>query len=152
MATAYRANAADRPAISSSEAGEHIAQTGVYDLTAALVVNDTIDMCKLPAGMVVDDLIVSTDDLDTGGSPAVVLDIGLYDDVGATSSQTAFITGTTIGQAGGVARLTNAAGRKIAPVDYDRYIRVKVTTAPATGAASGKIKVSAITRNKGFDD
>jgi len=152
MATAYRAWAADRPATSSSEAGEHIAQTGVFDLTAALVVNDTIDMCKLPAGMVIDDLIISTDDLDTGGTPAIVLDVGLYDDVGSTSSQTAFITGSTIGQASGVARLANSAGRKLAAVDYDRYIRVKVTTAPATGATSGKIKVSAITRNKGFDD
>lgn len=152
MATAYRANAADRPSISSSEAGEHIAQTGIYDLTAALVVNDTIDMCKLPAGMTIDDLIISTDDLDTGGTPAIVLDVGLYDDIGSTSSQTAFITGSTIAQVGGVARLANFAGRKITPVDYDRYIRLKVTTAPATGAVSGRIKVSAITRNKGFDD
>jgi hypothetical protein len=152
MATAYTAAAANRPAISSSEAGEHIAQTGVFDLSAAFVINDTVDMCKLPAGMVVDDLILSTDDLDSGGSPAIVVDVGLYDNVGSTSSQAAFISGSNVAQAGGVARLAVAAGRKIAPVDYDRYIRVKVTTAPATGATSGKIKVTAITRNKGFDD
>lgn len=152
MPTAYKALAANRPGITPDCAGEPANQTGVFDLTAALVVNDTIDMCKLPATLVLDDLIVSCDDLDTGGSPALVFDVGLYDSVGATSLQTAFITGATIGQAGGVARLSNASGRKIAPVDYDRYIRIKVTTAPATGATSGVIKLTAVTRNQSFDD
>lgn len=152
MATALKADAVLRPSISADCAGEQVAQTGIYDLKAALVVNDTIDLCILPAEMVLDELIISTVDLDAHATPAIVFDVGLYDAVGATSSQTAFITGSTIGQAGGIARLANFAGHQIRAVGYDRLIRLKVTTAPATGATTGRIKVNAITRNKNFDD
>ena len=156
MASALKAAAANRPGLSSSEAGEIIAQTGVYDLSAALVINDTIDMCKLPAGMVVDDMIVDCDDLDSG--TAAVFDVGIHDPDYAqaggsdTSDVDVFMSGLTIAQAGGLARMTLRTGRRLAPVNYDRYIRIKFTTAPGTSATSGKIKLTAFTRNKGFDD
>jgi hypothetical protein len=158
MASALKAAAANRPGLSSSEAGEIIAQTGVYDLAAALVINDTIDMCKLPAGMVVDDMIIDTDDLDSHATAAVVFDVGIHDPDYAqyggsdTSDVDVFMSGATTAQAGGLARMTLRTGRHLAPVDYDRYIRIKFTTAPATSATTGTIKLTAFTRNKGFDD
>ncbi len=149
---ALKAAASERQALNTCSAGEVLALAGVYSLAAALVVSDTIDMCVLPAGMVPEDLILSVDDLDSHGTPAIVLDVGIYDSVGSTTDADAFIASSTVAQAGGVARLSAVAGRKIAPVDYDRLVRITVSTAPATGATTGQIRCTLLARAKGYDD
>jgi len=105
-----------------------------YELTAALVINDVIQMVKIPAGATVHEVQLSCDDLDTSGTPACVLAVGDGSDVDR------FITASDIGQAGGFARMNNIAG-----VGYeytaDDTIDVKVTTAPATSAETGTINL-----------
>lgn len=153
MATVYSSNAAGvRPALTRADAGCVGINHGVFSLTAALIVNDTIRICKLPAGEVPVDFILGSDDLDSGGSPAIVLKVGIEDTVGDTSDDDALILGSTVAQAGGIARMDAVAGRRLAPVQYDRYITIKVSTAPATGATSGVISGTLMTRAKGFDD
>lgn len=114
-----------------------IESSSSYDLAAALVINDTISMVKLPTRAIVKDIILSTPDLDSDGSPAVVLAVG--DSV----DDDRFITGSTVGQAGGVARM-NAAGGHLYEYASETNILVKATTAPATGATTGTIKLTVL--------
>lgn len=95
------------------------------DGTAA---GDIIQMLEVPIGATILDVWLSCTDIDTNGAPAVVLSVGDGGDVDR------FILDSTIGQAGGYARLNNTAG---AAYTYtaDDTIDVKVVTAAATKAA-----------------
>jgi len=102
----------------------------------ALVVNDVIQMCDVFKGETVVGVVITTTDLDTGGSPAIVLDTGYG---GATA---ALIDGSTIGQAGGTASsfaVGNAThgSAAVSPVVFaaDDTIDILVQVAPQTTAA-----------------
>ena len=111
-----------------------------YSIGAALAANDVIQMCDVFAGETVYGVMLTAPDLDTGGSPAIVLDVGYG---GAANSM---IDGSTIGQAGGTASslaIGNAThgSTATAPVAFtaDDTIDVTVATAPQTGATSGTL-------------
>jgi len=108
-----------------------------YALTAALAAGDVIKMVKVPKGARVVDVQLSTTDLDTHGTPTIALDVG---DDGDTDR---FIAGSTIGQAGGVARLNSHAGHMYTYTEDDT-IDVAVGTGPATGATTGTIRCTAL--------
>lgn len=122
---------------------------GVITLATALASADTVALMKLPAGHIPVDFILDSDDLDTGGSPEIVLKAGLLDE---DSDGDEFIASTNIGQAGGVARLSEAKGRRIAPSDKDRLVGITVSTAPATGATGVKVAGTLISRPAAFED
>lgn len=105
-----------------------------YSVTAALVVNDVIEMVPVPAGAIITGVTLGATDLDTGGSPAIVLDVG----DGTTVDR--LIAAATVGQAGGSTSTlpAGAFGYTYAAADT---INVKVKTAPATGATSGTISL-----------
>lgn len=108
---------------------------GTIEATA-LSTNDTVEMVKLPKGATIIDAIMATDDLDTNATPTLVLDLMLK-----TDGQV-LISGSTIGQGGGVARLdqVNAVGKTLTA---DDTVQVKATTGAATGA-TGTINVAVI--------
>src|SRR3989304_3625397 len=81
-----------------------IVRSATYALTAALVVNDVIQMFKLPSGATVHEVILASDDLDSNGTPAIALDVG-----DATAANR-FIAASTVARTGGVARADQAAG------------------------------------------
>lgn len=89
--------------------------------TTALALNDILYMMDLPVDAVPLDCVLYATDLDTGGSPAITLSVGVLND-GATDLDTsadnggaAWIVASTIGQAGGMARpTTNALWRSVA--------------------------------------
>lgn len=142
-----------RPANTVTGIGQVTLNQGDYALAAALAVNDTVELCKLPAQHIPVDFVLDTDDLDTGGSPAIVVEVGLYDlDQTTVVDRDAFILSSTVGQAGGMARMDNRAGFRIAPADVDRLVVLTVTTGPATGATTGTIKGMLFSRAKGVDD
>jgi hypothetical protein len=151
---AYTAPAAaqNRPASTVTGAGQVDINHGVFSLSANLAASDTIRLCRLPAGHVPVDFILDSDDVDSGGSPTIAFNVGIEDTIGATTNLTAFLAATNVGQAGGLARITTAASRRIAPVDYDRYVTLTVSTGPATGVATGKITGTLFSRVKGRDD
>jgi hypothetical protein len=66
------------------------------------------------------------------------------------------ILANVLGQAAGVARMDSldAARRAVleVAVDKERYVVYHVTTAPGTGATSGRIKASVLFRGKEYDD
>lgn len=104
----------------------------------------------LPAGCVPVGLIVDSDDLDSNGAPAVVWAFGASNAAVANNVQgvtptdistaaddggAAWATGVTVSQAGGQAPFHSTALSRVRPVNHDRYIVAKSTTAAATGAA-----------------
>jgi len=111
-----------------------------YTVTAALAGSDVIQMCDVFKGETVVGVMLTTTDLDTNGSPAIVLDVGYGSDANG------LIDGSTIGQAGGTASsfaVGNAThgSTASAPITFtaDDTIDVTVATAPGTGAASGTV-------------
>jgi hypothetical protein len=76
-----------------------VAVRGIYTLTAALVINDVIQMVKVPKGAQILEVILTSDDLDTNGSPTIKLNVG---DGNLTDR---FIKQDTVAQAGGIVRM-----------------------------------------------
>lgn len=156
MATTYTAAAASgqRPAVTVTGAGQVTVNSGVYEIGAAIVINDVFKLCRLPAGHVPVDLNGMCDDLDS--ATAAVFDVGILDlDYGSgtdTSDPDAFASGLTTAQAGGVFRMTAKAALDLAPVDYDRFVTIKFTTAPGTSATTGTLRVNLLSRPAGRDD
>lgn len=121
-----------------SRGGIHLTSVhGTYELSAALVVNDVIQMVKVPKGARIVEVILGSDDLDTGGSPAIILAVG----DGTTADR--FVTGSTIAQGAGLVRLNQVDGIGYVYTAEDT-IDIKVTTAPATGATSGTLNLTVI--------
>lgn len=127
----------NQPSINSCQAGEVRSVRAEIDLadTGALALNDVLRMVKLPPGHRVVDLQVDCDDLDTNGTPAIVLDVGIEG-----GDVDAFIDGSTVGQAGGFARMAAIAGKRLAVnKNAEQVVAILVQVAPATGATTGKI-------------
>jgi len=122
-----------RPAVIANGA-ETVTVRGEYEITAALVINDLVELVNLPADHVVTDCIIYADDLDTNGTPLITLGAGK---TGGTGVE--LIAANTLAQAGGMARLDTAGGLQIAPATSEVAYGVKVVAAPATGATTGTI-------------
>lgn len=111
-----------------------------YTITAAFVINDVIQMVKVPKGATVLELVFHTTDLDT--STGIVLQIGDGDDVDR------YVKDSAIGQTGGTVRLgagiVNNSGANYTYTAEDT-IDVKVTTAASgTAATSGTLSMAVI--------
>jgi hypothetical protein len=104
-----------------------------HTVTAALALNDVIQSPPLPKGAVVYDVVLAVTDLDTGGSPAITLDVGY----GADPDY--FIAASTAGQAGGIARAAAVTASVPLVLTTNDTIDVLVKAGPATGATSGKV-------------
>ena len=107
-----------------------------FTVTTALAVNDLIEMFEVPEGATALDWIFSSEDLDTNGTPTIVMDVG--DDT--VSGR--FISGSTIGQGGGLERVTTHAGHAY-KFPADTVVKIKVTTGPATGATGVSVTLTA---------
>ena len=142
--------AQNQPAI-SADGYEPITLVGDYTTVAGIGAADVIEMVNLPAGYVPVDAILCAEDLDSGGTPAITLDLGLISgaagvvDATRTCGSEAFAA-STVGQAGGVARPTKAAFAMIAPTSADRGIGLKVAAAAATAVVGAKVRLTVIAR------
>ena len=113
------------------------AVTATYTVSSALVVNDVIEMVKVPKGAKIVEVILACGDLDTDGTPAVVLAVG----DGTTADR--FITGSTVGQAGGVTRLGVAAGLGYVYTANDT-IDIKATTAADAMSSAADVTLTVV--------
>jgi len=111
--------------------------SATYALAAALELDDLIHMVKIPAGATLLDVILDVPDLDSDGSPAITLSVGY------TGALEAFISQSTVGQAGGIVRLSVPGGSQKLFAAADT-IQVSAMAAPATGATEGTIKLTAL--------
>ena len=122
-----------RPAVYPDEAGKVLVSDGTYGITAAENVDEqTIALCSLPAGCIPLDFTLIVDDLDSHGTPAIVVDGG---GISATedSVDRIMIPASTVAQAGGVARSTLFP--MVAPVETETLFGMHITTAAGTAAA-----------------
>ena len=100
-----------------------------FEASTALALNDVIQIVDVFSGETVHDVIIKTDDLDTG--TALVLDVGDGSDTDY------YIDGSTVGQAGG----TDEKDANVAPKEYsaDDTIDILVQVAPG-GGGTGTIE------------
>lgn len=111
----------------------HVAKSITTAMLASGIVTALI---RMPAYTRYVDLYAKATDMDTNGSPALAIDIGIagvsdttYDDVDA------FLDGSTIGQAGTGGDQTMLAAGVGLLVPVDHYITLTAATAAATAAA-----------------
>ena len=133
-------------------AGDIVVNRYEIDLASAplagvtLGVGDLLDIGIIPATAQVVDVVIDSDDLDTGGSPALAFDVGVLSGApGTTGTRTCgteFFAASTVAQAGGVARTALKTAFRVARAGSDTSVGVKITAAAATQATSGKIGVS----------
>ena len=120
-----------QPAITANQAGEVKAVRGKVTLPTSLAINDIVELVPLPAGHVIVDAILDSDDLDSGS--ALVMDVAIINSGGTdVVSNTTIISSTTVGQTGGVARMDEQGGPRIASSQTTRNVGVKITTDAAT--------------------
>lgn len=106
-----------------------------HEFTAGqLELADKLNIGKVPAGSVYVGGFIATDDLDSNGSPALVLDVGDDDDADG------LLDGTTTGQAAAITTFNGAYITNRTAVTAEKTIAVTVQTAAAT-AAAGTIRV-----------
>lgn len=79
------------------------AVTATYNVATAFVINDVVQMVKVPKGAKILEIILACGELDTG-SNSLTLSVGDGDEAAR------FIAASTVGQAGGVTRLAVAGG------------------------------------------
>lgn len=101
---------------------------------------DIYEMGYLPENCALVDCVYSSTDLDTDGTPAVVLAFGVVN-TGGTDLGTSLEAGLTLAQAGGTARMTPTATTLGVVNDGStrKKLGFKVTTAADVGAA-GTVK------------
>lgn len=135
MASIFKSNLVTGHRMSGMGQGsQEVVVYATYTVTAALVVNDVIQMVKVPSGAIITGVTIGATDLDTNGAPAIVLDVGDGDDTDR------FIDGATVGQGGGSSDTLAVAGFGYT-YSADDTIDVIVQVAPATGATSGTISL-----------
>lgn len=134
-----------RPSATVTGFGQLTVNHGSYTTLAELEAADTLALCKLPAGHVPVDFILDTDDLDSG-TPAITIKAGI---IGGDDD--CFFAADTVAQAGGVKRMTNKDGRRIAPSDSDRLVGITVVVAAATWQ-NGTVTGTLLSRPAGLDD
>lgn len=136
MATLNTTVAAASSALTQGIAGNSKTVYASYAVTAALAANDVIDMLKVPKNARIVGVTLKASDLDTGGSPSIVLDVG---DTGDTDR---LIDGATIGQAGGTSTALVSSTGQFYQYTAETIISVLVQAGPATGATSGTIELA----------
>jgi len=104
-----------------------------HSITAALAAADIVQMVDVFAGETVHDIKMVVTDLDTNGSPSIVLDVG------DGSDPDYYIDGSTAGQAGG----SDELDANVAPKVYsaDDTIDITVQAGPGTGATTGTLQL-----------
>ncbi len=114
---------------------------------ANLALNDVVELGFLPEECMPVDWVLDADDLDSNGTPTIVLDFGILN-AGKTAVSTAaadgnakWLASSTIAQAGGVVRPTTVATWRCTPSTSRRSLGLVATTGPATFQA-GKVGVT----------
>lgn len=127
-------NASDVPGALGGQAVQSVALS--KSITTAMLASGIVTaLVKMPAGTRYVGLYAKSDDLDTNGSPALAIDIGIagvsdttYDDVDA------FGDALDVGQAGTSTEAILQAGMGLT-VPVDHYVTFTAATAAATAAA-----------------
>ena len=130
-ATTYTSNQGADFNLSQHSTGIATTVTESYE-APVMIINDVIQMVKVPKNSTVTDVILVVDDLDSGTDLTLSVGTGDNDDY--------FIVANTVGQAGGLARSSAATAFPLA-FTADDTIDVKVIAAAGTSVA-GTVNLS----------
>ena len=135
------------PALSPNAAGDIKSATGEFIVPTGLAVTDVIEFGILPGGCLPVDFTLVTEDLDTDGSPTVILSGGILsgtpgDVNNARTCGADFLSASNVGQAGGIARANVGTGFLATPSVSDRGFGVSLTTGAATLAVGAKMRAT----------
>lgn len=105
-----------------------------FTVTAALALNDVINLFNLPAMARVLAFAIDVPDLDSNGAPAIKLNVG---DTANGSAQ--YVSQSTVGQSAGIISYPKdgVAGSVGTRYTADDKLAITVQTGPATGATTG---------------
>lgn len=109
-------------------------------LPAALLLNDTIAICEIPAGVQIADFKIIAPQLDANGTPLLVHSIGV-ENAGRTDLATVFEAGLTFGRTvnGSISRSSvSIPALDATAMTANRVIALKTTAVAATAALAGK--------------
>jgi hypothetical protein len=119
---------------------------GTYNATAALTVNDTVAICRIPANSYVFDGVLRADDIDTG-TGVMELDVGIAANGVDTADPVAFLdsgalNGTALTNYFPVAGIRIPFTGLVQPrlFTVETIVMVKVTAAPNAGG-TGRLTV-----------
>jgi len=108
-----------------------------YTVEATLLTADVFHMVKVPAGATVLDVILDVSDLDATTGDELILSVGY------TGALEAFISQATVGQAGGIVRLSVPGGSQKHFAAEDT-IQVSATAGAEEAQATGTIKLTVL--------
>jgi hypothetical protein len=120
-----------------------------YSISAVLALNDVIYMGDLPANHLPVDFLLDSDDVSAGAD--VVMAVGIINatdnglSTAAADGGAAWLSGSNIGQAGGMARPTTNVMSRVTNTETARRIGVHISTA-ATTTTTGKVGLTLIYR------
>lgn len=126
MANYANVNLNTGPISGNGEAGSVKAAFFEVYCSAALTTSDTLQFGYLPANARIVDAILESDDLDTGGSPTLTLNVGDAVDPDR------FFAASTVGQAG-----TASFASAVAGLFLKTTTKTLITGAPAANPATG---------------
>ncbi len=108
---------------------------GEVAFTGTITTADVATILNLPVGAVVVGATIEADDLDTGGSPTITLNVG---DAGSANR---YFAASTVAQAGTAAAATATSGLFYTVPTGNTAVRVAVAANAATSAA-GSVRVA----------
>ena len=109
---------------------------GEVAFSGTITTADAATVLNLPIGAIIHSVTIESDDLDTGGSPAITLNVG---DAG---SATRYLSASTVAQAGTTSVATAATGLLYTVTGTsDTAVRIAVAANAATSAA-GNVRVA----------
>jgi hypothetical protein len=139
MAT-YTADNYTHPVIDAPGVGISLIRTFKFTVATALALNDIIKLIPIQGltEMELDEWFIDSADLDTGGSPAILLQLG------DTDTAARYMAANNVGQAGGKVFSQSNGVAGALPAKYaagaEKDIRLTVSTGPATGATAVVIR------------
>lgn len=110
-----------------------------FTQTAAFVIEDVVSLVPIQAltGLVLDSFFINVPDLDTGGTPAITLDLGFN----GTNKEDDLVDGSTVGQAAGIIDAADAVAAALPlSITEDCILQLHVDAAPQTGTDDAVIK------------
>ncbi len=135
------------PAITPDELCDTtVEETYEFKAPSLPAVNDIIRFLKLPSLGVVKNAKIISDKLDTGEPPAVLINVGFYDETAGTVGSELF-SAAGVAQTGGVMEMNSPNAYRIAPTAHDRIVAAKIAMAPA-GAVPGKLTLQITYSNR----
>lgn len=135
MAVYTHANAQAPVARTNLSAGQLVTGHARYTLGPTLAAGDVIRLFRVPAGARIKNAMIFAQKIDTGGSPAVTLNVG------DSTSATRFFSASNVGQAGGAAELAVGAAPKGQEYLAEDTVIATVVAAPATQASGTYFEV-----------